>query len=57
MKKIAQIVSWTALAGVIAPPVVYLAGGITLDTVKTWMLVFTILWFATTPLWMGRRSG
>ena len=25
-----------------------------LPSVKTWMLVFTVIWFATVPLWMDR---
>ncbi len=57
MRKVLPILSWIALVGVIAPPVMYLADFVTLESVKTWMLVFTIVWFATAPLWMGRRSG
>lgn len=57
MRKVAQIVSWIALIGVITPAIMYLAGGITLDAVKTWMLVFTIMWFATAPLWIDRRGA
>ncbi len=56
MKTLAQIVSWIALVGTIAPAFAYLAGGLTLDAMKTWMLAGTILWFVTVPLWMGRTN-
>ena len=56
MRKAAQIVSWASLVGVIAPAFLYLSGGTTLPTVKTWMLVFTVLWFVTVPVWMDRRE-
>jgi hypothetical protein len=38
------------------PSVIYLAGGTSLDAVKTWMLVSTIAWFLTVPVWMGRNE-
>ncbi|MEX2044128.1 MAG: hypothetical protein WD941_02170 [Opitutus sp.] len=56
MKKIAQVVSLIALVGVIIPPLAYLAASLTLDAVKTWMLVSTFAWFATAPVWMNRGS-
>jgi hypothetical protein len=28
----------------------------TLDAVKTWMLVSTVLWFITVPFWMDRAK-
>jgi hypothetical protein len=34
----------------------YFNGTMTHDGVKTVTLVATVLWFAATPLWMGRRS-
>jgi hypothetical protein len=55
MIKVAQIISWLALVGLLVPPIAYLAGSVTLAAVKLWMLVFTIIWFATVPFWMGRR--
>lgn len=56
MKTLAQLLSWIALVGTIAPSFVYLGGGMTLDALKTWMLVSTVLWFVTVPLWMGRAE-
>lgn len=56
MRTAAQIVSWLALLGTLVPSVIYLAGGTSLDAVKTWMLVSTIAWFLTVPVWMGRTG-
>ena len=55
MRKLAQIVSWLSLIGVIVPSVLYLSGQTTLPAVKMWMLVFTIVWFVTVPIWMERK--
>ena len=56
MKTVAQVISWIALVGTLVPSIAYLAGGLTLDAVKTWMLVSTVLWFVTVPLWMDRAD-
>ena len=56
MRTVAQIISWIALVGTLAPAVAYLAGSLTLDAVKTWMLVSTVVWFVTVPVWMGRAD-
>jgi hypothetical protein len=54
MRVILQIASWAALAGTITAPVMYLNGQMTLEQTKLAMLVATVVWFAATPLWMGR---
>ena len=56
MRTVAQIVSWLALVGTLVPSLAFLAGSITLDAVKTWMLVSTILWFISVPFWMDRAE-
>jgi hypothetical protein len=56
MKSFAQIISWLALAGVIVPPLLFMADTLTLPQVKTWMLISTILWFIATPIWMERKK-
>lgn len=56
MKTVAQIVSWLALAAVFVPSIAFLAGAMPLSAVKTWMLVATIVWFASAPLWMDRAN-
>ncbi|HLP07765.1 MAG TPA: hypothetical protein VK178_06335 [Opitutaceae bacterium] len=57
MRTLARLVSFLALAGIIVPPALYLAGVLSLPAVKTWMLASTLAWFATVPLWMGREAA
>jgi hypothetical protein len=56
MRKTLQIVSWLSLAAMMVGPAMYLAGRMELPAVKIWMLVFTVVWFATVPLWMDRKK-
>jgi hypothetical protein len=57
MKMIAQILSWISLVVLIAPSVLFLAGKMSsLDQVKWVMLLATILWFVTAPLWMWKEN-
>ncbi len=55
MRQLAQILSWLSLAALLVPAGLYLTDRIDLATVKTWMLVCTIVWFVTVPCWMGRQ--
>lgn len=54
MRPILQVISGLALAATIVPPILFLAGRIDLAAAKWWMLAATVVWFAVTPLWMGR---
>jgi len=56
MRTITQIISWIALAGTIVPSLLYLNGSMDLPAVKMWMLIATVVWFATVPLWMDRKA-
>jgi hypothetical protein len=56
MKITACIVSFLALAGTVVPPVLFFADRVTLDQTKLWMLVSTVVWFASAPLWMDRHA-
>jgi hypothetical protein len=56
MRKLLQLASSLALAGIVIPPILYFTGGLTHDAVKSLTLVATILWFAATPFWMNNRS-
>jgi hypothetical protein len=56
MKRLLQLISWTALLGTVAPSALYLTGNMQLPQVKLVMLVSTIAWFASTPFWMGRPT-
>jgi len=55
MNSLAKIGSMMGLAAVVAPPMMYLAGWLSLAVVQGCALVGTMLWFALTPSWMGRK--
>lgn len=55
-RPILQVVSWLALAGTVLPSCLFVANSMELDSVKTAMLVATVVWFVATPLWMQRND-
>ena len=55
MKRAAQVVSWLALAGTLAPPLLFFTGQMALPQVKTCLLAATAAWFLATPWWMERK--
>jgi hypothetical protein len=57
MRRLLQTVSWLSCAASLLPSVLFLIGQMTLDQVKLWTLVATVVWFVVTPLWMGREHG
>lgn len=57
MKRIAALISGLALAAAIAPALLFFFDKMTLDAVKLWMLVATVVWFVTAPLWMEHKVG
>lgn len=57
MRRLLQVISWLSLAGTQLPSVLYLAGRMSLDQSIFWFNVATIVWFAATPLWMGRAKS
>jgi hypothetical protein len=52
-----KIVSLVALALTLLPSALSLGGSVSLEGVKTMALVGTVVWFAVTPLWMGRARA
>jgi len=54
MKTVLSIISYASLALLTVPALLYLTGTIALDSLKLLMLIATILWFVTTPLWMEK---
>jgi len=56
MKKIAELISYVALALLIAAPVLFYAEKITLGKNKVLMLIATLLWFASALCWIGRKK-
>jgi hypothetical protein len=56
MKRIAQIISYLALAATLLPAVLFFADRIELPLAKAWMLAAALVWFAATPLWMEHKA-
>ncbi len=56
MKRVAQLISYLALAATLLPAVLFFADKLDLPTVKLWMLAAALVWFAATPLWMEHRA-
>ena len=55
MKTIAVAASAIALAGTIVPAGWFMAGRMELDAMKLWMLVSTVVWFVTAPVWLKQK--
>lgn len=53
---IAKIISLIAFVILIVPSVLYLAGRIELDRVKSLMLIVTIIWFVSASFWMWNHD-
>jgi hypothetical protein len=60
MKILLMAISFAGLILTVVPAFFVFAGSITWQTHARLMLLGTVLWFATAPLWMGRddqRAG
>jgi hypothetical protein len=56
MKRIAQTISYLALAATLLPAVLFFADKIELAPAKVWMLVAALVWFVATPFWMEHKA-
>ncbi|MCY2993596.1 MAG: hypothetical protein NTY19_37815 [Planctomycetota bacterium] len=56
LRRVLQTISWLACIGTVVPAVLFFLDRISLDQVKTSMLVVAVVWFVVTPLWMGREQ-
>jgi len=56
MKRIAQIISYLALAATLLPAVLFFTDKIELPLAKAWMLAAALVWFVATPLWMEHKA-
>jgi hypothetical protein len=54
---VCRILSWLALVGTMAPAVLLFYGRMTHDQTRLWMLIATVVWFATAPVWMERQQS
>lgn len=57
MKKLLPAISYIGLALVVVPACLYVAGTIGKPEVKTLLLVGTLLWFLSAPLWIDKKKG
>jgi len=57
MKRIAEILSWLALAVTLAPACLFFADKLDLAQAQAWMLGGTALWFIATPFWMEHKAS
>ena len=56
MKRIAQLISYMALAATLLPAVLFFADQLELPQAKLWMLSAALIWFVATPLWMEHKA-
>ena len=56
MKRVAQIISYLALAATLLPALLFFADKLELPLAKLWMLAAALVWFVATPLWMEHKA-
>jgi hypothetical protein len=56
MVLVTKLISWISLIVLIAPSILFLGGKMELDQVKLIMLMATIVWFVSTPIWMWKEK-
>jgi hypothetical protein len=57
MKRVAQVISYLALAGTLLPAALFFADKLELPVAKVWMLAAALVWFVTAPLWMEHKAA
>jgi hypothetical protein len=57
MKLIAKMASALGLILTVGPSVVVFRGAMDLDTAKIFMIIGTVIWFASAPVWMNRAAA
>ena len=45
-------ISWVSLMLIVVPPVLYFTDSVTMEMMSLLLLIGTIIWFVTAPLWM-----
>jgi hypothetical protein len=56
MKRVAQIISYLALAATLLPALLFFTDKLDLPALKLWMLAAAVVWFVATPLWMEHKA-
>jgi len=57
MRSWLKVISFVGLGLTVVPALLVFAGSIPWATHARLMMVGTVLWFATAPLWLGRTDG
>ncbi|MBK1883594.1 hypothetical protein JIN85_14320 [Luteolibacter pohnpeiensis] len=52
LKTFAKPVSWSSLSLIVIPPILFYSGGISQAVMCQLMILGTIIWFISAPLWM-----
>lgn len=55
MKRVAFFTSWLGLLITFVPSLLYFANRLDHTTVLTTALLGTVIWFASTPVWMSKE--
>jgi hypothetical protein len=56
MKHVARILSFAALAGTLAPALLFFTDALNSTQTNAWMAAAMVLWFATAPFWMEHKT-
>jgi len=56
MKTILQIISFIGLVMVLLPAVLTFAGRMEFEQTRIWMIVGTVVWFASAVFWLGKKK-
>ncbi len=52
LASVAKPVSWSSLALIVVPPILFFTGAIKQDIMEQLMLAGTLIWFVSASLWM-----
>ena len=56
MKTIIKILAIIALFITLVPSLLFFFGQVSEGTSKIWMMIGTLLWFATASFWLGKKN-
>ncbi len=53
---VAIIASWASMIALVAVPVLYITGDLTLDSLKILLNILTVIWFVVATIWMWKND-
>jgi hypothetical protein len=54
MKNLLRIISFLGLILTVFPGILVFMGKLSFENYKTWVLIGTLIWFATAPFWINK---